>query len=146
MNAEKSNVQQAMAGRPVASWASIFLDYFDSKARLLAVEFREATGHFIGLLVLLGVMLVLALCSVFMYGAFLLYLVSLLFHLAWGCSALICGAILTLLMSYDHFTGGRFRHGTRILRWRPDKAPRQCRYCQILKPTSELLKLLGKKA
>jgi uncharacterized membrane protein YqjE len=73
MDAEKSNVQQPMAGRPVASWASIFLDYFDSKARLLAVESREATGHFIGLLVLLGIMLVLALCSVLMYGAFLLY-------------------------------------------------------------------------
>ncbi|WP_246736231.1 ATP-dependent DNA ligase [Enterovirga aerilata] len=27
---------------------------------------------------------------------------------------------------YDHVTGGRFRHGTRFLRWRPDKAPRQC--------------------
>jgi len=97
MEAEKSNVQQALAGRPVASWASIFLDYFDSKARLLAVESREATGHFIGLLVLLGVMLVLALCSILMYGAFLLYLVALLFHLAWGWSALICGVILTLL-------------------------------------------------
>ena len=24
-------------------------------------------------------------------------------------------------VSYDHFTGGRFRHGTSILRWRPDK-------------------------
>jgi uncharacterized membrane protein YqjE len=84
MNAEKSDVQQAMARRPVASWASIFLDYFDSKARLLAVESREATGHFIGLLVLLGIMLVLALCSVLTYGAFLLYLVGLLFHLALG--------------------------------------------------------------
>src|SRR5258707_3251552 len=97
MEAEKSNVQQAMPGRPVASWASIFLDYFDSKARLLAVESREATGHFIGLLVLLGEMLVLALCSILMYGAFLLYLVALLFHLAWGWSALICVVILTLL-------------------------------------------------
>ena len=27
---------------------------------------------------------------------------------------------------YDHATGGRFRHGTRFLRWRPDKAPAQC--------------------
>ena len=42
-------------------------------------------------------MLVLALCSILMYGAFLLYLVALLFHLAWGWSALICGVILTLL-------------------------------------------------
>ena len=34
-------------------------------------------------------------------------------------------------VSYDHFTGGRFRHGTNILRWRPDKAPRQCTMEQI---------------
>jgi ATP-dependent DNA ligase len=27
---------------------------------------------------------------------------------------------------YDHFSGGRFRHGTRFLRWRPDKKPEQC--------------------
>ena len=34
-------------------------------------------------------------------------------------------------VQYDHFTGGRFRHGTRLLRWRPDKAPRQCRIDQL---------------
>ena len=28
---------------------------------------------------------------------------------------------------YDHFTGGRFRHGTKLLRWRPDKARSKCR-------------------
>jgi ATP-dependent DNA ligase len=28
-------------------------------------------------------------------------------------------------VSYDHFTGGRFRHGTSILRWRSDKRPDQ---------------------
>lgn len=32
---------------------------------------------------------------------------------------------------YDHFTDGRFRHGTRFLRWRLDKAPRQCTLEQI---------------
>jgi ATP-dependent DNA ligase len=32
---------------------------------------------------------------------------------------------------YDHFTGGRFRHGTKILRWRSDKAPRQCTMDQV---------------
>ena len=26
---------------------------------------------------------------------------------------------------------GRFRHGTRFLRWRPDKAPRQCTLAQV---------------
>jgi ATP-dependent DNA ligase len=32
---------------------------------------------------------------------------------------------------YDHFSGGRFRHGTKLLRWRPDKAPAQCTYAQL---------------
>jgi ATP-dependent DNA ligase len=34
-------------------------------------------------------------------------------------------------VSYDHFTGGRFRHGTKIVRWRSDKAPRQCTLDQV---------------
>lgn len=34
-------------------------------------------------------------------------------------------------VSYDHFTGGRFRHGTTIVRWRPDKKPKQCTMEQI---------------
>jgi ATP-dependent DNA ligase len=34
-------------------------------------------------------------------------------------------------VSYDHFTGERFRHGTSILRWRPDKRPRQCTFEQV---------------
>jgi ATP-dependent DNA ligase len=29
---------------------------------------------------------------------------------------------LVVEVCYDHFTGGRFRHGTKLLRWRPDKA------------------------
>jgi ATP-dependent DNA ligase len=32
---------------------------------------------------------------------------------------------------YDHVTGDRFRHGTKFLRWRPDKAPRQCTMAQL---------------
>jgi ATP-dependent DNA ligase len=34
-------------------------------------------------------------------------------------------------VQYDHFSGGRFRHGTKFLRWRPDKDPRQCTYEQL---------------
>jgi ATP-dependent DNA ligase len=34
-------------------------------------------------------------------------------------------------VSYDHATERRFRHGTRLLRWRPDKAPRQCTFEQL---------------
>jgi len=32
---------------------------------------------------------------------------------------------------FDHVTDGRFRHGTRFLRWRPDKKPRQCTFEQL---------------
>jgi ATP-dependent DNA ligase len=32
---------------------------------------------------------------------------------------------------YDHFSGGRFRHGTKLLRWRPEKKPRQCTMDQL---------------
>jgi ATP-dependent DNA ligase len=34
-------------------------------------------------------------------------------------------------VSYDHFSDGRFRHGTTIIRWRPDKKPRQCTMEQV---------------
>jgi ATP-dependent DNA ligase len=34
-------------------------------------------------------------------------------------------------IAYDHFTGDRFRHGTKILRWRKDKAPKQCTMDQV---------------
>jgi ATP-dependent DNA ligase len=33
---------------------------------------------------------------------------------------------LVLEVQFDHVTNGRFRHGTRPLRFRPDKSPRQC--------------------
>lgn len=34
-------------------------------------------------------------------------------------------------VQYDHVTGERFRHGTRFLRWRPDKRPDQCTMEQL---------------
>ena len=37
---------------------------------------------------------------------------------------------LVVEVQYDHFSQGRFRHGTRLMRWRPDKAPRQCTLAQ----------------
>ena len=39
---------------------------------------------------------------------------------------------LIVEVSFDHVSGGRFRHGTRLLRWRPDKSPKQCLMDQIL--------------
>ncbi len=38
---------------------------------------------------------------------------------------------LVVEVRYDHVTGDRFRHGTKLLRWRPDKAPRQCTFEQM---------------
>jgi len=38
---------------------------------------------------------------------------------------------LVVEVRFDHVTDERFRHGTKLLRWRPDKAPEQCRMEQI---------------
>lgn len=40
---------------------------------------------------------------------------------------------------FDQVTDGRFRHGTKFLRWRPDKAPRQCTFDQIAEPAGASL-------
>jgi ATP-dependent DNA ligase len=38
-------------------------------------------------------------------------------------------------VAFDHVTGHRIRHAARLLRWRPDKPPRQCTMQQLLHPT-----------
>ncbi|MFI5228098.1 MAG: ATP-dependent DNA ligase [Gemmatimonadales bacterium] len=45
--------------------------------------------------------------------------------------------VLVVEVQYDHFTNGRFRHGTKLLRWRPDKAPSQCRLSQVAEARQE---------
>jgi ATP-dependent DNA ligase len=45
-------------------------------------------------------------------------------------------------VTYDHFTGDRFRHGTRIVRWRKDKAPRQCTMDQVARSEGRAIALL----
>jgi ATP-dependent DNA ligase len=45
-------------------------------------------------------------------------------------------------VQYDHFSGGRFRHGTRFLRWRPDKDPRRCSMEQVVKDSRSTAALL----
>lgn len=49
---------------------------------------------------------------------------------------------LVVEVQYDHLTGGRFRHGTRLLRWRPDKAPIQCTLAQVEQESGSPLLLL----
>jgi ATP-dependent DNA ligase len=42
-------------------------------------------------------------------------------------------------VKYDHLQGDRFRHAAVFSRWRPDKAPRDCRYDQLeVTPPAEL--------
>jgi ATP-dependent DNA ligase len=38
---------------------------------------------------------------------------------------------LVVEVRYDHAAADRFRHGTKLMRWRPDKAPRQCTFDQL---------------
>jgi len=47
---------------------------------------------------------------------------------------------------YDHVSEGRFRHGTTLLRWRPDKASRQCTFDQLPEPRGGALDLLEGKS
>jgi ATP-dependent DNA ligase len=45
-------------------------------------------------------------------------------------------------------SSGRFRHGTALMRWRPDKDPKQCTYQQLapeLRP-SQIAELFGAEA
>ena len=53
---------------------------------------------------------------------------------------------LVVEVRYDHVSNGRFRHGTSFLRWRPDKAPRQCTYEQLgreARPSRLIADLIG---
>ncbi len=45
---------------------------------------------------------------------------------------------LVVEVRFDHVTGDRFRHGTKLLRWRPDKAPSQCSFEQIRPPAARV--------
>jgi ATP-dependent DNA ligase len=52
---------------------------------------------------------------------------------------------LVVEVKYDQVTAGRFRHGTGLIRWRPDKDPRKCT-CDQLKPAlrpSQLKEIFG---
>jgi ATP-dependent DNA ligase len=42
-------------------------------------------------------------------------------------------------VAYDHLQGDRFRHATTFKRWRPDKAPADCRYDQLEETAPYLL-------
>jgi ATP-dependent DNA ligase len=49
---------------------------------------------------------------------------------------------LVVEVQFDHFTGGRFRHGTKFLRWRPEKNARDCTVKQVERENRSALDLL----
>ncbi len=49
---------------------------------------------------------------------------------------------LVVEVQFDHFTAGRFRHGTKLLRWRPDKDPKECTFKQVVRENKSALDLL----
>jgi ATP-dependent DNA ligase len=49
-------------------------------------------------------------------------------------------------VAYDHLQGDRFRHATRFVRWREDRAPGSCRYDQLeATPPYELARIFGQR-
>jgi ATP-dependent DNA ligase len=46
---------------------------------------------------------------------------------------------LVVEVRYDHISGDRFRHGTNLVRWRPDKSPRQCTFDQLPKAAASIM-------
>lgn len=53
---------------------------------------------------------------------------------------------LVVEVTYDHFSQGRFRHGTTFMRWRPDKAPRQCTIDQVQSAGASAMQMFPKQA
>ena len=49
---------------------------------------------------------------------------------------------LVVEVQYDHFSGHRFRHGTKLLHWRPDKDPKACTIEQVRRESESPLTLL----
>ena len=55
----------------------------------------------------------------------------------WGTGELEEAAVrpeLVVEVRYDKVQGSRFRHGTKLLRWREDKAPRDCTWRELRAP------------
>jgi ATP-dependent DNA ligase len=51
---------------------------------------------------------------------------------------------LVVEVEYDHANENRFRHGTKFIRWRPDKDPDQCKMRQLRQRKGSILNLISK--
>ena len=55
----------------------------------------------------------------------------------WGAGELEESAVrpeIVVEVRYDKVQGNRFRHGTKFIRWREDKAPRDCTWRELRPP------------
>ena len=55
----------------------------------------------------------------------------------WGTGALEEARVrpeLVVEVRYDKVQGNRFRHGTKLIRWRPDKDPKDCTWRELRPP------------
>ena len=58
----------------------------------------------------------------------------------WGSGELAQSSVrpeLVVEVRYDKVQGNRFRHGTRLLRFRPDKDPKDCTWREVRPPRRE---------
>ena len=52
---------------------------------------------------------------------------------------------LVVEVSFDHMQGSRFRHGSHLKRWRPDKPAAECTYAQLeVTPPQEIKDIFGR--
>ncbi|MBV8814749.1 MAG: phage holin family protein [Verrucomicrobia bacterium] len=86
--------EPSSTGDSVKQWIASFLRYLELRLRLLLLESKEAGLHLLVVGILVTSVLVLFAGSLVMLAVFLLYLVVLLTHWAWGWAALLCAGIL----------------------------------------------------
>jgi len=85
------------AADSVRRWIASLVLYVELRVRLLALESKEAGFHLLVLAVLLVSALVFFAGFLAMLIVFLLYLLMLIFHWAWGWSALACAGVLLII-------------------------------------------------
>ena len=85
------------AADSVRRWITSLVLYVELRVRLLALESKEAGFHLLVLAVLLVSALVFFAGFLAMLIVFLLYLLMLIFHWAWGWSALACAGALLIV-------------------------------------------------
>jgi uncharacterized membrane protein YqjE len=85
------------AGDSIQAWIASFLGYLELRLQLLGLEAREAGLHLLITSLLLASMLICFAGCLILLIVFLLYLMTLILHWAWGWGALTLAAVLFLV-------------------------------------------------